>query len=488
MISKSFFKSSLVFTIGGSLPMVGSLLMLPYFTNYLSEVNFTQISFHISFSYLMQIIFSLSIESYFGVKYTQLNHSAEEQKLFIGKVAVILLSFGVLLTLLISIFGEQLFGFVFSNKLEMSFWPFGFYSLITAFFNSFFKTASMVLIYKKEATQFLLFNIINFIFTVGITVLGLKMYPDSLFGPIYGRLFSGVIIFLLGYYIFIKNGQLHFNTTYVRDILLFSLPYCGFVLFTWIITQFDRYILQNKITLQDLNTYDLVIKCFFGVVFVQNSLMAVIFPKVFEHWAKTKELKTTQETNRYFNVFTILNILMICSFFVVLPLIYPLLIKNVKFYECNVYIGLLGAGYVTQGIISFFMSTIMYAKRIDVLLKIFGVSAVLQVILLFLLTHYFGLLGAIYSGIIVKVVQVVLAKWFTRSIFEYDYNLYKIELLPYSFIVINILQYYVLHSYNAVLYLLQLLLYIIVAYFLFKNEILKLLANFNIIKPKRPTQ
>lgn len=468
--------------------MIGSLLMLPYFTNYLNEINYTQISFHISFSYLMQIVFSLSIESYFGVKYTQLHHSAQEQKLFTGKVAVILLSFGLILTLLISLLGEPLFGMIFSDKLEMSFWPFGFYSLITAFFNSFFKTASMVLIYKKEATQFLSFNIINFVFTVGITVLGLKMYPDSLLGPIYGRLFSGFIIFLLGYYIFIKNGELKFNMAYVKDILLFSLPYCGFVLFTWIITQFDRYILQNKITLQDLNTYDLVIKCFFGVAFVQNSLTAVIFPKVFEYWSKTKELKTTQETNRYFNVFTILNILMICSFFVVLPLIYPLLIKNVKFYDCNVYIGLLGAGYVTQGIISFFMSTIMYAKRIDVLLKIFGLSAVLQVVLLFLLTHYFGLIGAIYSGIIVKIAQVILAKWFTKSIFEYDYNLYKIELLPYSFIVMNVLQYYILHSYNVFVYLLQLMLYIVIAYFMFKNEIIKLLTNFNIIKPKLPIQ
>jgi O-antigen/teichoic acid export membrane protein len=128
----------------------------------------------------------------------------------------------------------------------------------------------------------------------------------------------------------------------------------------------------------------------------------------------------------------------------------------------------------------------MYAKRIDVLLKIFGLSAVIQVILLFLLTHYFGLIGAIYSGIIVKIAQVVLAKWFTRTIFEYDYNLYKIELLPYSFIVINILQYYVLHTYNVFVYLLQLLFYIVIAYFLFKNEILKLLVNFNIIKPKLP--
>ena len=78
----------------------------------------------------------------------------------------------------------------------MSFWPYGFYSLLTAFFNSFFKTASMVLIYKKQANQFLVYNIINFILTVLITVLGLKMYPNSLLGPIYGRLYSGIIIFL----------------------------------------------------------------------------------------------------------------------------------------------------------------------------------------------------------------------------------------------------------------------------------------------------
>ncbi len=262
MISKSFFKSSIVFTIGGSLPMVGSLLMLPFFTNFLNTLNYTQISFYISFSYLMQIVFSLSIESYFGVKYTQLHDNENEQKLFTGKVALLLISIGLIILLFVSLFGDKLFNVVFAEQVQMSFWPYGFYSLLTAFFNSFFKTASMVLIYKKQATQFLVYNIINFVLTVLITILGLKTYPNSLLGPIYGRLFSGIIIFLLGFYIFSRNGIFKLNYNYVKDILYFSIPYCGFVLFTWVITQVDRYVLQNKITLQDLNTYDLAIKCF----------------------------------------------------------------------------------------------------------------------------------------------------------------------------------------------------------------------------------
>jgi O-antigen/teichoic acid export membrane protein len=464
--------------------MIGSLLMLPFFTNYLNELNYTQISFYISFSYLMQIVFSLSIESYFGVKYTQLHESETEQKLFTGKVALLLIGFGLFLLLFISLFGNKLFGIVFTDQVQMSFWPYGFYSLLTAFFNSFFKTASMVLIYKKQATQFLIYNIINFILTVLITVLGLKMYPNSLLGPIFGRLFSGLIIFLLGFYIFYKNGTFKFNKTYVKDILYFSIPYCGFVLFTWVITQVDRYVLQNKITLQDLNTFDLAIKCFFGIMFIQNSLMAVIFPKVFEYWAKSKELKTTTETNRYFNVFNSLNILMICSFYILLPMVYPLIIKNKKFYESDVYIGILGTTYVTQGIISLYMATIMFTKRLNVLLKIYGLSAIIQIILLFVLTKYFGLIGAIYSGIAVKLIQILLSKLFTKSIFMYEYNFYKIELLPYSFIIINIIQYNLVNTYNLYFYIIQLLFYLIITYFLFKNEIFKTLINFKIIKPK----
>src|SRR5687767_10943223 len=116
MISKAFIKSSLLFTVGGALPMLASIILLPFYTNRLSDVHYTQVLFYISISLLFQILFSFSIESYFGIKYTQLSEDTAMQKKFVGTTSTILLFIGAGLLLLTAIFGNSLFSLVYADE------------------------------------------------------------------------------------------------------------------------------------------------------------------------------------------------------------------------------------------------------------------------------------------------------------------------------------------------------------------------------------
>ncbi len=150
MISKSFIKSSLLFTLGGALPMLAGILLLPFYTNKLGDSLYTQVLFYISISMLFQILFSFSIENYFGIKYTKLGENEKEQKRFTGTVAILLLIIGAVVLLAASFFGNLLFKGIYREELGMEFWPWGFYSVLTGFFNSYFKAASICLIYLKK--------------------------------------------------------------------------------------------------------------------------------------------------------------------------------------------------------------------------------------------------------------------------------------------------------------------------------------------------
>ncbi|MCW3076151.1 MAG: hypothetical protein JWO32_760 [Bacteroidetes bacterium] len=136
MISKSFLKSSLIFTIGGALPMVASIILLPFYTNFLRAEQYTQVSFYIGISLLFQILFSYSIESYFGIEYTRLHQEPLKQKNFIGTVSVLLLLIGACMLILASVSGSFLFSKIYRAEYDMHFWPYGFYAVLTAFFNS----------------------------------------------------------------------------------------------------------------------------------------------------------------------------------------------------------------------------------------------------------------------------------------------------------------------------------------------------------------
>ncbi|MBN8693784.1 MAG: lipopolysaccharide biosynthesis protein [Bacteroidetes bacterium] len=478
MISKSFLKSSIIYTIGGALPMAAGLILLPFYTNYLNDLHFTQVAFYISVSLLMQILFSYSIESYFGIKYSKLKSDPQQQKRFIGTVAILLLVIGAGLLLISAVSGTYIFSKVFNPAFQMEFWPFGFYSVLTAFFNSYFKASTNALIYLKKPGLFFTANLINFIATIGISVGGLFLFPDTIIGPIYGRLLSGVIIFTIANYIYLSNGKFKYEKDFIGDLKAFCTPYVIYVSFVWLLSYTDRYMLQEFIPNTDLNTYDLVLKCFFGIEFLQNSLTAIIYPKIYEIWADQKELHTSKETNRYFNVFTAINILLLIVFCITIPLLYKLVISNEKFYESEKYIGILAAGYGLRSILYFYLATILYSKNIKILLKIFGISAAFQLAVTYFVVKDYGLMGAIYTGLGVKVLQIILSYLFTKNIFRYEFNGMKIIGIPFLYLALNVALFYFHPEYSLTLYIAQLAVFSIIFFLIFNNEIKAVYKQF----------
>jgi len=481
MISKGFLKSSIVYTIGGAMPMVASVLLLPFYANYLNEKHFLQISFYISISLLFQIIFTFSLDTFFGVKYTQLTSEPEKQKQFIGTTSILLLLIGVFWLVVMALIGDKVIQMVFRPDFEIELWPWGFYSILTAFFNSYFKTCTNCLIYLKKPMLFLGLNFLNVIVTLSISIGGLFMFPESIIGPMYGRLISGLVIFLAAQFVFSKYGTYKYEKEFLPEIKQFCIPFLFYGISAWVLSQIDRYMLQSSIEKADLNTYDLVLKCFFGIEFIQNSLSAIIFPKLYEIWNKQDKLSTTKESNRYFNVFTAVNIMQLIVFCIAIPLLYKLLITKQSFYDAAKYIGILAAGYGLRSILNFYLATILFTKNTTKLLQIFGLSALFQIGITYYASIYFGLMGVIYAGILTKILQVILSAAITKNIFRYEFNYFKIYMVPALFLMVNVAQFYFFPEYNIKLYLLQFLVFAILFFFLFRNEIKQVLVQFKMM-------
>lgn len=461
--------------------MVASLILLPFYTNYLNQLQFLQVSFYITISLLFQIFFAFSADTYFGIKYTGLYEQPQKQKEFIGTTSLFLLINGFIWLLITTLSGEFVMKMVFKEEYQMGFWPYGFYSVLTAFFNAYFKTATNSLIYFKKPLLFFVLNSINFTTTLLISIGGLFLFPDSIIGPMYGRLLSGVLIFFLGFFVFVSNGKMLIKTEFFPEMFRFCFPYVIYVTSLWVLSFVDRFMLQRYISEVDLNTYDLVLKCFFGIEFIQNSLTAVIFPKVYEIWSKTQKLATTPESNRYFNVFTVLNTTLLILFCLFIPVLYNLLITQKSFHEAASYIGLLAAGFGLRSILYFYTSTILYSKNIKILLKIFFICAVFHIVLTYYAASYFGLLGVIFTGLIIKLFQLVLSWLFTRTVFVYNYNIIKIWIMPLLYLLINIIQFFIFPTYNALLYLIQLTLFSVTFFYMYKKEIFVVAAQFGLI-------
>ncbi len=439
MISKQFIKSSFIYSVIGALPLASSVILLPFYTNLLTTNQFGELVLYITFTAIIQVLANFSLEQYLGIHWVDVKSNIQKAKESVGTVVSLLLIIGIVLLLVFVISGKPIFSFFSAftkNNTNLTFFPWGFMSLLTAIFNSFFKSYTGMLIYQQRPTRFFWLNIFNFILTIGISLSILYYHPFSLVGPIYGRLLSGLGIFLLALFFFIKEFGISFNKKLLHGIAVFCFPLFIFSIISVIASNIDRYIIAYLLKASDVGIFVFAIQCTLLLDFFQSGLTSSIYPKVFTIWKDKNINYGTTEVNRYFNGITAITLLIIPTLVILLPLIIPIVVKNKDFYITFNFLSILFAGYALSGLRAYFWAPLVYFKRTKAFPKIFFLSAVFQIIVSIVLIYYFGLIGAAWANFLVRPVQVFLLYMESRKVFEYKINKWKLVFLPTIFIAV----------------------------------------------------
>ena len=437
MISKQFIKSSFIYSVIGALPLASSIILLPFYTNMLTTDQFGLLALYIAFTAIMQIMVNFSLDQYLGIHWIDFQDNVQKAKENVGTVVSLLLLIGFLFLLVFVISGESFFssfsGFT-KNKTNLEFFPWGFMSILTAIFNSMFKSYTALLIYQQRPIKFFWLNIFNFILTIGISLSILYYKPFSLAGPMYGRLLSGLGIFVLALFFFIKEFGIAFHIKLLKGIVVFCLPLFVYFILSWIAGNVDRYIIAYFLNASDVGIFVFAIQCTFLMEFLQSGLSSSIYPKVFNIWKEKNINYGTLEANRYFNGFTAITMLIVPVLVIALPLIIPIVVKNKDYYLTFNFLAILFAGYALGGLRAYFWAPLMYFKKTKALPRIFFFSAVFQIAASIGLIYFYGLMGAVWANFLVKPVQVLLMFNESRKVFDYKFNLWKLVYLPIIFI------------------------------------------------------
>ena len=418
MIKISFIKESLLFTIGNALPMAASVLLLPFYANYLNPTNYVALSFYIGISLLFQILFSFSFDQYYGVVFTEIKQDISKVKLLNGSVFLYLIFQGIAIILVSILTGDLLLRNIFKKQIPVVFYPYGFLSILTGFCNALFKVSMSTFIYEQKPKLFFIANFTNFLATVSISLSGLFLYPDTLIGPIYGR-FLSVIVILVFNIILMKNKiKWQIEWQFIKEFVQKSWALFAFGVMNWIVGNVDRYFLKNYVDVNDLASYDLILKCFIGIEFIQNGLSMAIISKVFDIWNKNKKLGFTIDTNRYFNIFISVITFAVLVFILILPFFIKWIIYDEKYYQLFSMIGLIGTGFIIRTLMYPYNFALLYAKKTSEMFIANMWSVLIQLILSYLFIPVYGLIAAVLIGIFVKLIGVSLYHYYTIKYIE----------------------------------------------------------------------
>ncbi|MCX8079875.1 MAG: hypothetical protein N3F09_01415 [Bacteroidia bacterium] len=472
MIRPSFLKSSLVYTVGGALPVLAGIILLPFYTNYLSPKIFLQLTFYISISLFVQIFYNFSLDTYVGIRYSELSaKNVSYASWFVYQTGQWTWLWGIFWSMIFILSGPSVFRWVFKSEIGMEFGGWAILSLLTGFFNSAIRTGLQVLMYEKKPARHFLINGINFVLTTGLGIWGTVYWADSLAGPIWARFISTAITFLIIQPVFFRREKGITIFHEIKDMLDFCFPYFLFLLATWLLSQADRYLLQHHLNEKDLNAYDVLQKCYLGIEFVQNTFTAVVLQAIYIQWAKSG-IQTSEENNRYFHAFTGLNLLILPAFNVFVPMVYQFFIVKQYFMSALDYIGLMACWYAFRPLSIYYMAAFLYSKKIYPLMAIFLVSSAIQLSGIYFFTTEYGIMAALVSGIIARIVQVILMHiWLARQGIMFKYNPYKMNFLPLLFLIINIIFYFLHPRYSYLFFLSTEALFLLLVYMLYRKEL-----------------
>ena len=437
MISKQFIKSSFIYSIVGALPLFSGIVLLPFYTNMLTTAQFGMLALYIAFAAIMQLVVNFGLEQYLGTNWVDFKDNVQTARENVGTVVSLLLIIGLIVLAVFAFSGAPVFSAftkLTGNKTTLEFYPWGFMSLLTAIFNSLFKSYISFLIFQQRPERFFWMNLLNFVLTIAISLSILYYKPFSLAGPMYGRLLSGLGIFVVALFYFIREFGISFHIRLLKGIAIFCFPLFVYFILSWTGANLDRYIIAYFLDARDVGIFVFAIQCTLLLDFLNNGLAYSIYPKVYNIW-KEKEINyATIEVNRYFNGFTAMTLLIVPVVVIALPLIIPFVVKNRDFYLTFRFMASLFSGYTLSGLRSYFWAPLMYFKKTKALPRIFMLSAVFQVAVSIGLISVFGLIGAVWANLLVKPVQILLMYIESRKVFDYRINMWKLVYLPVIFI------------------------------------------------------
>ncbi|MEI7595166.1 MAG: polysaccharide biosynthesis C-terminal domain-containing protein [Bacteroidota bacterium] len=434
MISKKFLKSSFIYSVVGALPYVSSIVLIPLFTHKISPQDIGVNAIYLSILFFIQIFSSFCLESYVMVHLFEFKNNPEKLKESFGTVVFSLTALGIFILLITAIFGDCIFGLLFNNSI--SFFPWGFLTVLTAIFNGFYKVYCNILISQQRSVKFFIINILNFSFVITLSILLVYIFPNSLAGPVLGRTLGFGINFILILFSLRKEFGFKFKREVITDIVKYCYPLLLYSVFSWVISYIDRFVIKHYLVDPSyVGIFDIAVRCTLAIELFQTGVSNAIYPKVFNLLKDSLVAESSPEVNRYYNVFTAIILFIIPLFNIFVPLLIPLVIDKKIYYEAFNFINILSLGFATRILFSYFFSPILFYKKTKILPKIFFYTAIFQIIISIILIKNFQLIGAAWASFAIKPIQVLFLYFESRKIFKFKFNKIKLLYLPMFFIV-----------------------------------------------------
>ena len=422
ILSSGLFKRTFTYTFSGSFNALVAFLLLPVLTRYLSPYDYGVVeTFMVIVACLTGVVMlggnTLLSKEYF-------NNSDIEIRHYAGNIlGMTLLCSAIILILcfIVASFSEIFPGLIkISNFLMLL-------AVIIACFNAITALLTTLFQLQKKAVSYAIFLNSKTIADITISlfliiVVGLKWQ-----GRIAGVSTGSLIFLVIALVIFRSNGiGFKFPTRYGKQILLLGLPLILAHVTGWVNQAIDKLMINNLIGVESTGLYSVGYRFGMVVLMIETAFSRAWLPFFYETINKNNradDLKIVKVTYIYLAGLIVFSI----SFGLLgKHLLYFMVDKN--FVPAGQFIFLISMAYCFDGIWKMFIGYLIHKGRTKTYSYIILVSAIVNIVLNYMLLQKIGLLGAAWATFISFGVGAILTifagcrnhpmPWFSFALFR----------------------------------------------------------------------
>jgi O-antigen/teichoic acid export membrane protein len=409
-------KNTSIYTLGAILPKLGAFIFLPIYLNYLTQEEYGIVTSMLVLNGFFVVFFTLCLpRSLYRIYYDYKDE--KDKEILVGTITSAVLIIGLLVTFLM---------YVFNSKIELifkdiPFFPYYWLTILLTFCQAIVSIPVILIQIKEKAFQFILLNIVFFILKSLLIFWFIIYKSEGVEGYLKGELIAAIISIPVYYFLIRKQIKFTIKTTVLTKTLLYSIPLIPGIFSAWILDLSDRIFIENYIGPADVGLYSLAYQIS-GVVSILTSSFKQAYDPYFYKIANTTEVKEAKirlyKTNNLFLKITIFISFLVVFFSRELVIMF----FDESYWEAFLIIPIISLSYVISQSIGLLNVMMYQEKKTLYTMTTLIVSALVNIILNFILIPRIGIYGAAWSTVASVIVNLFISYQFAKKTFFVPFN------------------------------------------------------------------
>jgi len=416
-MTKQVFKNFIIYSSGAIVSRGITATITLSATNFLSTAEFGLLSLLNTFIAIVPIFLNLGLRQVFGLDFFHTDNTVRK-KIIEDIISIYLLIATPILVLLIS-FIPKFNKLLFLNQLDPKIILL---TLIICFLHFFTELLFQVFRYQSKSLHLALAQILMGITNAICAIILIMFFNFKILGLVLANLISILLIFTYGLWLYNKKiGYIKpklINKKIIKYYLVTGFPFIPSIIFSWILSFADRWILAQYTSLEQVGIYSLADS--FGQLFqmfILYPLSGSYIPYIFETFSKNKEnildIDKWNQKNMWLSMIIMFTIVIV-GFILSKKILFWII--PIKFHEAINYILIILISQIIFMGSYFATCYLQFFKRVYLLVSFTVMSAILNSILNILLVPKFGIPGCLFSTFIAYVFYLAIILIVTKSV------------------------------------------------------------------------